>query len=89
MNEVLNDPTTSDEVKFGLLYTKIIAVMSNRSDSIPVNEINFITDNILKLLITEDLQRIRKSETLRIFFCDYLKMLPSKVVAEILSVIIA
>nr|XP_027200163.1 neurobeachin-like [Dermatophagoides pteronyssinus] len=98
MNEVLNDPISSDEVKFGLLYTKILAVLSNhqqhpnnnnRLDSIPVNEINFITDNILKLLITEDLQRIRKPETLRIFFCDYLEMLPSKVVAEILSVIIA
>ncbi|KAH9516818.1 hypothetical protein DERF_007537 [Dermatophagoides farinae] len=89
INEVLNDPITSDEVKFGLLFKKILAVMSTRPDSIPVNEINFITDNILKLLITEDLQRIRKPETLRIFFCDYLKMLPSKVVAEILSVIIA
>ncbi|KAF7488154.1 Neurobeachin [Sarcoptes scabiei] len=88
MNEVLNDSTTSDEVKFGLLYTKILTVISSNK-MIPVNEINYITDNILKLLITEDLQSIKKPETLRIFFCDYMKMLPSKVVAEILSVIIA
>lgn len=87
INEVLNDMSTSDEVKFGLLCTKILAAMSN--NTIHVNEINLITDNILKLLITDDMQRIKKPETLRIFFCDYLKMLPSKVVAEILSVLIA
>lgn len=87
INEVLNDGSTSDEVKFGLLCTKILAAMAN--NSIHVNEINIITDNILKLLITDDMQRIKKPETLRVFFCDYLKMLPSKVVAEILSVLIA
>lgn len=87
INELLNDPTTSDEVKFGLLCTKIFAAMAN--NSIQVHEVNLITDNILKLLITDDMQRIKSSETLFVFFCDYLKMLPSKVVAEILSVLIA
>ena len=88
INEVLADSSTSDEVKFGLLCTKILAAMS-ANHSIHVNEINLITDNILKLLITDDMQRIKRPQTLRLFFCDYLKMLPSKVVAEILSVLIA
>ena len=87
IKEVLSNSSISDEVKLGLLCTKISSAMS--ASSIHVNEINIITDNILKLLITDDMQRIKKPETLRIFFCDYLKMLPSKVVAEILSVLIA
>ena len=86
LQEVINDSSVSDEVKFGLLCAKIMSIVSSAENS---QDANVITDNILHLLITDDLQRIRKPQTLRIFFRDYLKLLPSKVVAEILSVLIA
>ena len=86
LQEVINDSSISDEVKFGLLCAKIMSIVSSADSS---QDANAITDNILHLLITDDLMRIRKPQTLRLFFRDYLKMLPSKIVAEILSVLIA
>ncbi|XP_054153239.1 neurobeachin-like isoform X2 [Oppia nitens] len=85
LQEVINDNSISDEVKFGLLCAKLMSITSSESSQ----EANPITDHILHLLITDDLQRIRKPQTLRLFFRDYLKLLPSKIVAEILSVLIA
>ncbi|CAG2161448.1 unnamed protein product [Oppiella nova] len=85
LQEVINDSSISDEVKFGLLCAKIMSIVSSDNSQ----DANSITDNILHLLITDDLQRIRKPQTLRLFFRDYLKLLPSKIVAEILSVLIA
>ncbi|CAG2101375.1 unnamed protein product [Medioppia subpectinata] len=86
LQEVINDSSISDEVKFGLLCAKIMSIVSSVDNS---QDANTITDNILHLLITDDLQRIRNPQTLRLFFRDYLKLLPSKIVAEILSVLIA
>ena len=86
VKEVINNPSITDEVKFGLLCAKIMSIASSPESNQNINE---ITDEILHLLITDDLQRIKKPETLRLFFRDYVKMLPSKLVAEILSVLIA
>src|SRR5581483_3598793 len=84
--EVINDPAISDEVKFGLLCARIMSIASSSESNADANS---MTDFILHLLITDDLQRIRSPETLRLFFRDYLKLLPLKLVAEILSVLIA
>jgi hypothetical protein len=84
--EVINNSSISDEVKFGLLCAKIMSIVSSPESS---QDANALTDNILRLLITDDLIRIRRPQTLRLFFRDYLKLLPLKLVAEILSVLIA
>ena len=58
--EVINDSSVSDEVKFGLLCAKIMSIVSSVENS---QDANVITYNILHLLITDDLQRIRKPQT--------------------------
>ena len=83
VTNVVADPSISSQVKLSLLCSKIIASLHENGDSNPT------IDSILQLLITEDLQRIKDSNSLNLFFRDYLKQLPLRIVAEILSVLIA
>ncbi|XP_053205583.1 LOW QUALITY PROTEIN: neurobeachin-like [Panonychus citri] len=50
---------------------------------------NNLTDSILRLLTSDDMQRLLDGDCLKLFFRDYLKQLPVKCVAEVLSVLIA
>jgi len=47
------------------------------------------TDSILQILVTEDMSNIRSQEVLNSLFVNYLHRLPTKVVSEVLSVLIA
>nr|AYV89248.1 lipopolysaccharide-responsive and beige-like anchor [Tetranychus evansi] len=105
LKTILEDSNISNAVKLNLLCSRIgkqsnsvdagngSTDISNNSclneNMTAIDESSYITDSILHLLTSDDMQRLLDGECLRLFFRDYLKQLPVKCVAEILSVLIA
>lgn len=84
LSATLTDNSLTDEIKLNVLCSKIVALSAD--DTVDVQP---FADSILKLLIKEDMQKINSPECMQIFFSNYIKHLPKKLLAEILSVLIA
>lgn len=83
LSATLTDNSLTDEIKLNVLCSKIVALSTD--DRIDVQP---FADSILKLLVKDDIF-INSSECMQIFFSNYIKHLPQKLLAEILSVLIA
>ena len=84
LSATLTDNSLTDEIKLNVLCSKIVALSVDSSV-----DVQPFADSILKLLIKEDMQKINSPECMQIFFSNYIKHLPRKLLAEILSVLIA
>lgn len=84
LSATLTDNSLTDEIKLNVLCSKIVALSAD--DNIDVQP---FADSILKLLIKEDMQKINSPECMQIFFSNYIRHLPKKLLAEILSMLIA
>lgn len=84
LSATLKDSSLSDEIKLNVLCSKIIALSSDGNI-----DVQPFASSILKLLIKEDMQKINNTECMQIFFSNFAKHLPRKLLAEILSVLIA
>ena len=84
LSSTLTDNNLSDEIKLNVLCSKIVALASDNTI-----DVQPFADSILKLLIREEMQKINSCECMQIFFANYIRHLPKKLLAEILSVLIA
>lgn len=84
LSATLTDNTLTDEIKLNVLCSKIVALSVDSSV-----DVQPFADSILRLLIKEDMQKINSPECVQIFFANYIRHLPRKLLAEILSVLIA
>lgn len=84
VSPIRHDP---DLVQLSSLCMKFME--NNGKDVLDETTKSQTTNSILQLLVTEDMSTIKSTNVLKALFIEHLHQLPSKVVSEILSVLIA